>query len=283
MPCITGADDKNLDSRKNIPPKGVFPFREKEDNVKERKASFKGVVAVLDQLTDEELVVLVDHLDDLKAFAADLVRRVVESTYFTYFSDEEAIEMLVSRKGYERTEAERVVREWRQIATSLGYTGPVAILVRAGFILKVHAPLAGPCYEGFGYLQDCELKNDEPTPDALVFFVPRLVANSTGKNKDEQLQLLADLRQAHSLPEHHLSNFGSAALLSGLILSHFKRIGERVPLDCNWVRTDTVRSDDLRLLIGGFDGNGLFCIDWDCGDGGRLSLLGCFPLGVEEF
>ncbi len=46
--------------------------------MKERTASYKGVSALLGQLTDEELVVLVDHPDELKSFAEGLVRRVVE-------------------------------------------------------------------------------------------------------------------------------------------------------------------------------------------------------------
>ncbi len=251
--------------------------------MKKRTASFKSVSALFDQLTDEELVVLVDHTSELKDFVAELVRRVVEETYFTYLSDEEAIEVLVDRKEYKRTEAERVVREWRQIATNLGYTGPVAVMVRAGFVFKIHAPKLGSCYKEFGYLQGWSLKNDQPTSDAIVFFVPRLVANSTSKNKDEHLKLLSELRKAHSLPEHHLASFGDVSLLAGLILSHSKRTGERTPLNLDWVRTDTVRDDKWRLLLGGFgDVGGLDCDCWSYdGDDRRGSRLGCFALGVE--
>ncbi len=250
--------------------------------MRERVASWDGMVNAIQLLTPEEKVAWMDNPGVLKKVAAGLYRRQVRNTFFIYLSDEEAVRWFVEKERYVPAEAVRIVKEWRQIAASLGYTGPVAILVRAGFTLKTHAPVAGPCYEKFGYLQDWELKNDEPTPDALVFFVPRLVANSTRKNKDEQLQLLAELRQAHSLPEHHLSNFGSAALVSGLILSHFKRIGERVPLDCNWVRTDTMRSDDWRLLLGYFGDSGLCCRDWYYNDDGRYDDLGCFALGVEK-
>lgn len=248
--------------------------------MKTRIASHKGVSAMLSQLTDEELVVLVDHSGELKNFATELVQRVVEETYFNYLSDEEGIEVLVDRKEYERTEAERIVREWRQIATNLGYTGPVAVMVRADFVFKTHAPKLGPCYEQFDYLQDWKLKNGKSTSDALVFFVPRLVAESTRKNKDEQLELLVALRQAHSLPEHHLASFRSVALVSGLILSHFKRTGERTPFNCDYVRTDTVRDDEWRLLLG-FSAYGLYCSLWHCLDGSRDYKLGCFALGVE--
>jgi hypothetical protein len=40
--------------------------------------------------------------------------------------------------------------------------------VKAGFTLKKHAPLAGPCHEKFSYPQDWDLRNDEPTADLLT-------------------------------------------------------------------------------------------------------------------
>ena len=252
--------------------------------MKEKTARFKGVATKLLQLSDGVLRVMMDRFDDeVQPFLETLERRVMEETYFTYLSDEEAIEVLVTRKEYERTEAERIVREWRQIATSLGYTGPVAVMVRSGFALKTHAPKLGPCYEQWAYLQDWTLKNDAPTADSLAFFVPRLVANSTSKNKDEQIQLLSELRKLHELPEHHLASFGDASMLAGLILLHFKRTGERTPLNGDYVRTDTVRTDGWRLLLGRFGDYGLDCHRWCCSGGGRSDVrLGCFALGVES-
>jgi hypothetical protein len=231
-----------------------------------RKASFNAIAALITGLSDEEQVVLVDKMSEFKKFVADLVRTVVENTFFTHVDDKDAPAHLVG-----------AVAKWRKLASDLGHTGPVLWAVKAGFTLKTHAPLAGPCHEKFGYLQDCNLQNDEPTVDCMVFFIPRIVA--TEKNAQEQTQALAELRKEYGLPEHHCASFGSAALVSGLILAHFKRMGERTPLNTDLVRTDTLDSDGDRLGLGDFDGDGLYCSGrWD---DGRDGSLGVFPLGVE--
>ncbi len=116
------------------------------------------------------------------------------------------------------------------------------------------------------------------TADSMVFFIPRIVA--TEKNAEEQKKALAKLRKKYSLPENHLFSFGSAALVSGLILAHFKRTGERAPLNSNWVRTDTLYADGHRLYLGDFDEVGLYC-DFFSWDDYRSVYLGVFPLGVE--
>lgn len=170
-------------------------------------------------------------------------------------------------------------KKWQKLAKSWDYSGPVAWRVKAGFTLKKHAPLVGPCYERFAYLQDWQFE-DEPTTDSIVFWIPRLVPESTSKNVDEQRELLSALRTRLELPEHHLNGFGSVALVAGLILAHFKRVGETVPLDRLWVRTDTRDSGGYRLNLGYFDGCGLYCNGWVFG-GRRGDGLGAFALGVE--
>ena len=169
---------------------------------------------------------------------------------------------------------------WRKLAAELAYTGPVVWRVKEGFTLKAHAPKAGPCYENFQYLQDWDIQNDEPTKDSLAFWVPRLVTVSKSKNVEKQIAILAELRQRFGLPEHHLASFGSASLDSGLILAHFKRTGERTPLNGEWTRTDSLHSDGSRLCLGGFAADGLCCHDLDWDDYCRPEV-GCFPLGVE--
>lgn len=169
--------------------------------------------------------------------------------------------------------------KWRALATKLGYDGPVAWRVRAGFTLKQHASNAGPCYQGFQYLQDWKFK-DEPTRDTIVFWIPRFVPDSLNKNVSQQMALLANLRREFCLSETHLASFGSPALLAALILAYFKATGERVPLDCLWARTDICYSDGLRLTLGHFDEDGLHCASWSWDDVG-YSDLGAFALGVE--
>ncbi len=157
-------------------------------------------------------------------------------------------------------------------------TTPLCYRVFKGYTLKEHAPKAGPCYKNFQYLQNWNF-NDEPTQDCLVFWIPRLVPGSTGKTVDEQKIHLVKFGQRLELPTHHCSSFGSAALLSGMILAHYKATGEQVPLNGLWTRTDSCDADGGRLFLFWLPG-GLLCVCWDW-VGGRDGSLGCFALGVE--
>lgn len=191
-----------------------------------------------------------------------------ENTFFTSINDPDVQARFAA-----------TVAKWRKLASDLGYDGPVAWRVKAGFTLKQHAPEAGPCYKKWAYLQDWNLRNDEPTTNSLVFFIPRLVG--TSENAKEQIETLVKLRKQYQLPANHLTSFGSAALLAGLILANFKRKGERVPFNRCWARTDTIDTGGYRLNLGSFDETGLYCFDfWDW-DVRRDGSIGVFPLGVE--
>lgn len=233
------------------------------------KPSFAGVSKLLNGLTEQELAMLVANPKELKKLASSLVAKDIESTYFVPIADKD-----VPEKFKEMTV------NWRKLASDLGYTGPVCWKVREGFTLKEHAPLAGPCYEAFKYLQNWSLKNDEATKSAHVFFIPKLLEKSTSKAVEEQKVLMTDTCKKYGLPEHHLASFGSAAMLTGLVLAHFKRTGEKTPVNCYWTRTDTLRGDGNRLGVGGFGEGGLRCVGWDWDDR-RYGDLGVFPLGVE--
>ncbi len=171
--------------------------------------------------------------------------------------------------------------KYRQLASEHGVpeTTAVCYRVKAGFTLKSHAAKAGPCNDGFNHLQVWNFP-DEPTVDAIVFWVPRVLEGSTSKTKDQQIQFLAALRGKLELPAHHLAGFGNVALVAGLILAHFKATGERVPLDGYWVRTDTCHADGLRLYVYWSDDGSLDCINWHV-VGGLSDDLGAFVLGVE--
>ncbi len=172
--------------------------------------------------------------------------------------------------------------KYRQLANEHGVptTAPVCYRVRAGFTLKSHAPMAGPCRRGFDYLQSGNFP-DEPTIDCIVFWVPCILNASTSKTKDQQRTFLADLGRKLGLPVHHLSGFGKVALVAGLILAHLKAACERIPFpEC--VRTDTCYADDYRLGLGYFGAAGLDCVD-EVFDGTASARLGVFALGVEPF
>ena len=244
----------------------------------QRKASFNAVADLIKGLSDEEQTALVDNPAKLKAFVVGLLREIAESTYFTSLSDDEAAKLLAPK--YRKKEAACLVRAWRKFASDSGYTGPVVWKVRAGFTLKLHAPKAGRCYDNWKYLQGWELVNDKPTEDTLIFWIPVLLPDSPTKTVNQQMELFVKFRKDYKLPEHHLSSFGSAAELAGLIMAHAKRTGKRVPERCYWARTDTLRAGGDRLNLGVFDGSGLYCDDWYWGDGAD-GYLGCFALGVE--
>lgn len=213
----------------------------------------------------------------------ELSEEQVRAMHPLFYKKGETVEIAESFSPVSDKDLSEELREtaakWRRLAAELGHAGPVAWKVRAGFTLKQHAPKAGPCYENFAYLQGWALRNDEPTRDGIVFWIPRLLPGSTAKIVDEQKALLADLRQRYDLPATHLTSFGSAALLAGLILAHFKITGERVPLDRYWVRIDTLDSDGCRCRLGNFGGQGLGCDGYGWGSH-RHGDLGCFALGV---
>jgi len=244
-----------------------------------RVASAKALAAFTMSLTDEQALVIVDEPGKVQEFLEERARWIAENTFVIPLSDEEAVQLLIQWKGYTEEQATAKVRVWRIYAQKMGYTGPVVWKVKAGFSLKSHAPAAGPCYQNLQYLQGWELKNDEPTKDSLVFWVPRLVEGSLNKNGTQMETLRAEQRNAHELPSNHCDCFGSIDLLFALILAHYKRDGKRVPLDCKYAASDTLLVVGLRLVAGGFDGVGASCDGW-LGNAG--AGVGFFLLGVEE-
>jgi hypothetical protein len=204
--------------------------------------------------------------DCIKGFTETKVMNEDVLEYFTLLPDFEVPE---------RHQA--TLAKYRRLAEEHGVPGGVAVTyrVRAGFTLKTHAPKAGPCRDGFAYLQGWKFP-DEPTADSLVFWVPRVLMGS--KNVDQQIAFLADLCSKLELPAHHMSGLGSVALVAGLILAHFKATGERVTLR-EWVRTHTCLAGGYRLLMN-WHGDVLNCATW--GDVGSANdLIGAFCLGVE--
>ena len=241
--------------------------------------SFDAVTHLRNALSDPAWEALISSVAETKAFAEELARKKVENTFFIIMSDPEAIDCLVKEAYWERERAMSVVTTWRTVAGILGYNGPICWRVKPGFTLKKHAPLAGPCYEDFRYLQDWALKNDEPTKNSIVFCVPKLVPGSTSKTVSEQEKLRERFRKDNNLPKNHMVNFGQASVLSGVLLSRKAKSGDR-ELPNVYTRTDTLATDGHRLNVGHFVEDGLYCDDW--WDDSGCSHLGFVPLGVEE-
>lgn len=175
-------------------------------------------------------------------------------------TDDEAIKLMSGRTIWVagRVEMAFIVARWRRYAASVGYEGPVVWRVKAGFTLKNHASYAGLCRSGLKYLQSWNLKNDEPTKDRIVFWVPRLAVGSTGKTITQMEALRRELWIRHELPA---ISFGSIALLLALILKHYQLTGEKAPAPGSYATSDTtaVRGRNSRLMVGYSADSGLFC------------------------
>lgn len=240
-------------------------------NMQNRSATAQALLAALGTLTDEELLFLSDKPEVVKDDIARRVAEDIQNTFAVPMSDAQVRDQFPQF-------ADRLV-PWRKLAALTDYRGPVAWKVKQGFTLKTHAPLAGPCYENLGYLQDWSFE-DTPTSDTLVFWVPRLAPDSTSKTATEMEQYRGELRVRYEMPAHHCTTFGSIALQFALILAHFKRTGERVPLNAFYAASDTLDADGIRLVAGDFDSDGLRCYYWD--DSDCYDYIGFFLLGVEE-
>lgn len=244
-----------------------------------RKASYVSIAAALANLTDEEMLALAENPGLAKRFFARIAKRAAKNIFVVALSDEEAVQLLVEHKKCGEAEAKSRVAKWRKIANDHGYNGPVAWAVREGYTLKGHASQDKGSYNKLGHIQSWELRNDEATKNSIVFWVPRLALDSTSKTIPQMEQLRSTLRQQYDLPAHHANSFGSIALLFALILAHFKRTGERVPLKMFWAASDTLHAGGGRLIAGRFYEDGLDCGRWveHASDG-----VGFFFLGVEE-
>jgi len=238
--------------------------------MKNIKATASSLLAALGILTDEEMTALTNAPGKVKEFLAALVQEEIANTFAVPLSDAEMMDQFPQF-------ADRLA-PWRKLAALMGYTGPVVWLVKQGFTLKKHAPLVGPCYENLQYLQGWNF-SDDPTDDCLVFWVPRLADNSTGKNIKAMEAHRAELKKRYELPEGHATSFGNIELQFALILAHFKRTGERVPLNFRYAASDTLHAGGHRLIAGSFFDFGLDCDIWDENGYG---FIGFFLLGVEK-
>ena len=249
---------------------GSTALKAERECVMSGQATIRSLTGLLHDLTDEEIQDLTES-DNRRALKEHLLSCAIVRVQkmFTFLSDAQVPTAYRSTLSKYRVEAR---------LQGVADTTPLCYRVAKGFTLRGHAPKAGHCREDFRYLQNWDFV-DEPTQDCLAFWIPRLVPGSTGKTVNEQKIHLAEFRQCLELPPHYCSNFGTASLLSGLILAHYKATGEQVPLNGLWTRTDSCDADGFRLGLG-WDPGGLGGDGWRCDDG-RYGHIGCFALGVE--
>lgn len=229
------------------------------------------IVARLDLEFATKWVTPIRQQDELIVLATSEIRTSFKGTMSVFGTD----------GRYIPSEAVRIVAAWRQLGKDHDYDGPVLWNFNTEFALAKHAPAYGPCRDGFRHLRQDTVFNDRPTAGRLEpwFWIPRLLKGSCEKNRADQLALMAETRGQSVLPDHQLAGYGSAALLTALILTHFKVSGERVPFRTRWARTDSRHTGVYSLLVGGFDEKtGLDCGLWDMPND-AFDYIGCFPIG----
>ncbi len=199
--------------------------------------------------------------------------------YFTRLITEASVVSALGSVMSEQEAGKLCEAGWKCAVDHFGYHGSPFFMSRAGSTLKSHAPKFGPCHENFQYLQGWDFE-DKPTADSVLFCPPRLVPDSTNKDVDKQMVLLAKLREKYGLPANFFNSFGEPSTLAGVVLANYNQTGERVPLNGLWARTNS------RLRVGGFrlylhfGRDGLRCGRWAWV--GASGGIGCLALGVVD-
>jgi hypothetical protein len=244
----------------------------KENGMSERKATVAALLAALGDLTPEEMLALADHPGEFKAFCTGLYAEEVRNTFVIPLLD---WEVQIQFPQF----ADRLP-PWRRLAVFKGYGGPVAWKIMPGFMVNKHAQLVGPCYSGVEYTRMWDNLPETPTKSCLVFWMPRLLKDSTVTNIALMEEWRAVIKQEYTFPPNHCDSFGSIQLLFALILAHFKRTGERVLSGYQYAVSDSYDECGSRIFACEYKEDGL-----------RLSVkdgpfnherYGFFPIGVEE-
>lgn len=201
--------------------------------------------------------------------------------FYLLLTDDEAVVWIVKHTDKSETEARQIVEGLRKEARRRKVADTVKLHaeVLAGCLFKRDMPKMGSCWEDFRYLQGWDFA-DPPTEHALVSWIPVPLPDSTRQNVTEQTATVAAWKAEADLPEWYELSFGSVNHVSGLALAHRKATGSD-PFNGLVVRTDTCSADGDRLNLY-WGGGRLDCGHWDWGDGGRLSVLAVFALGVVK-
>jgi len=254
-------------------------------DVQIRDVGFEDVSHLFGELTPEQRVALVANPDKLQNLAMLLAAQAKENKFFKALEICEATALLqtvMPRAG----DVGRLVCDCQDIADKVGTLkgDPIFWRVRAGVQFLPDIMELGPVEKrlNYGYLDI----NDEPTTrDQLVFWVPCVIPWSLGKTVQEQIGLLEDLRRESKgpLPVGFLDSFGTATVLSGLILTYYRLSGEKV-LEPYYLeaRTNTVFKSWVftrRIVIDSFGQDGL-SFDTCLSDKRANDDVGCFAYGA---
>ena len=158
---------------------------------------------------------------------------------------------------------------WRRlVAEELNYAGPVLWRIEEGTIY---------------HELDCGIHDDEFmfNKGLYVFWAPRLVPESKGKDPKVQKEILVKLKKKFNLPEHHLSSFGKFPILLALVSGYYTYAEQQLSLKNDYARTDTILDQSRgRININCSDVTGRY-ETWRWGDCPKPNI-GCFALAIEK-
>lgn len=237
-----------------------------------RQSVIDSFIYFLSDFTDNDLQIVNKNISEIKRYIQNTVYDQDQNTgnFFTPLSDKEIFTQYPNLADYTNI--------WRQLAIDMDHSGPIAWRVKAGFTFKT--PINNLGYYKFNPIQNWSLQDNPPTKNSIVFWIPRLLKDSTRKSITQMEAQRAKFRQDYGLPEHHCLSFGSVNLHFGLIYAHFKRTSERIPFKLYYAMSDTPNTDGVRICTGHFDDNGLRCCQWL--DENGYQDIGFFPIGIEE-
>lgn len=119
-------------------------------------------------------------------------------------------------------------------------------VIRWGLDVIEVAEQMGNCFGQFSHLKGI-IGRDKLTASGLAICYPEMVA--MGKAAVDQIDYLEEEGAGLGLPSH--DGFGSAAMLTGIIVAHYQATGVWIPSRGYYVRTDGVCVDGYHLGLGG--------------------------------
>lgn len=252
------------------------------------------------ELPPDELRILTDqgHRKKIRGFLQHLLEEEEKKTFAVPLRDEEACSLLIRRSNFSPENAQALISKWRRLAAELGYTGPIAWRVKAGFTLGNDPTESAQINRMWDEIKEQYPEGLGTTVESLVFWIPKALpplqalspveAKKTPllfrhlrecrrDNAGEHKQQLEMIRTRFDLPAHHLASFGSMTLLWLLIETYKKWCGGQVMELGMRVYTDLADANRVFLKEDGRRQPSIIGID----DNKKVAGVGVLPIGVE--
>lgn len=222
-------------------------------------------------LTTAEETTILSYREEVRAYLASLYAAETLTPVYA-----EPIPRYAIPRWLEHTH-----RAYLAMADWMGYHGPEALAwqIYPGYTFTHDAPQEGLIAGADNRLTEWELVNNPPTGRCIAHIIPQIPPGGDWKTVAEQMEFMERIRRRFHLPPHHLTSFGTASLLSSVLLRLRNHFGIFLPAERYFIRTDTSHLFGP-LNMGGHGSEGLHWTDWDfLGDSDRC--LGFLPVGID--